>query len=326
MLIDIKSLDKIILKVLRRSYSQTYARRIADVILYGELSGRTTHGLVRLTPGSHGAFVDQAVTKPLYDHKTKLSTLIDGGGNPGMLVASLATDQVIKIGKENGFGIVGTTNSQNSIGALSYYCKQITDNNLIGIIYARPPATMAPFGATKSLFGTNPQAYGFPADPLPLIFDMSTSAITFGEITKRRLSKTNLPGNVTIDIDGKPTQDPNLVASILPFDPTHKGSGIAMIVEILAAVWTGSSFLNQHIDRGLGNIFIALSPNLLSDTKTFKSSLAEFIESLKLTPTQSGNPIRIPGQKTLLTYETNLKKGNLEISDQIYKILTNSQS
>ena len=324
MIIEIKDLKKLVLQILNKEYSSRESKLIANTILFGELSGRTTHGLVRLTPDSHGAFV-QGVRGPIsYDHKTSLSTFINGGGNPGMLVASLATEELAKISVKRGFGIVGTTNSQNSIGALSYYCNELAKQDLISIIFARPPATMAPFYTTKALFGTNPLAFGFPGILYPVIFDMSTSAITFGEITKRKIAGTKLPDHVAIDNLGHPTNDPSMVkgGAILPFDPTHKGSGIAMIIEILAAVWTNSSFLDRNTEKGLGNLFIAMSPNLIGDLDMFKRSLHEFTSGLKNSSTRNGVKIRIPGEKTLATYHKNLEKGHLEISNEIYAKLT----
>jgi len=319
MQITLKELNALVLKILSTHYTKSNARRISDVIMFAQLSGRVTHGLIRLTPGSHGAFVDTIPVAPTYTHKTKLSTMINGGGNPGMLIAPLATQEVIKLATKNGFGIVGTTNSQNSIGALTYYSYQISQSKLIGMIYARPPATMAAFGTTKAIFGTNPLAVSFPMDPLPLIFDMSSSAITYGAIAGHKLAGTQLPPNVAIDSKGNMTQDPSAVAggAILPFDISHKGSGIALMVELLAGVWTDSSYLDIKKDKGLGNLFIAFSPELLTDLTSFTVNLLDFATRLQQMSVRT-DAIRLPGSKSLTTYKANIERGAIEVDNTLY--------
>src|SRR5476651_39979 len=101
MKIKITVLEKFITKVLLTSYSEEEVNLIKEVVLFGELSGRPSHGILRLLKENYGVFTDTIQGKPEYMRKTKVSTLIDGKGNVGMLVGSLAMQEVIKLGKEN---------------------------------------------------------------------------------------------------------------------------------------------------------------------------------------------------------------------------------
>ena len=156
MKIKIKNLEKLILEVLVTEYSPHESELIKDVVLFGELSGRPTHGIIRLLKENYGVFVDGRRGEPEYIHKTKVSTLIDGHDNPGMLIAPLAMQEVIRLAKANDIGIVGTKGSFNSTGSLTYYLEKIAKENLISIIFTQSLPVIAPFNVKKALFGTNP--------------------------------------------------------------------------------------------------------------------------------------------------------------------------
>src|SRR6185369_13500787 len=189
MKIKISELEELITKILLTEYSPEEASLIKDVIMFGELVGKPSHGLLRLIKGNFGVFVDGKRGKPEYNRKTKVSTVIDAKGNPGMLAAPLAMNEVIKLGKENGIGIVGLKGFFNTTGAVSYYVEKIAKEDLIGIAFVQSiNSLIAPFGTKKSLFGTNPIAFGVPADPKPFIFDMSTSAIAYGNVMNAKIN------------------------------------------------------------------------------------------------------------------------------------------
>ena len=317
MKIQIVELEKIVLDRLLTVYSEDDARRIAEVVLFGELSGKVSHGLLRLLPENFGTFTDTIEAKPEIIHKTSVSSLINGHGNVGMLIGSLAMDEVIRITKEHSIGIVGTKNSINTSGSLTYYCEQIAKENLIGIVMSHAVEMIAPFSSKKSLFGTNPIAFGIPSEKQPIIFDMSTSAITFGSIASYKAQRKKLPDNVALDAEGNVTNDPAqaLSGATLAFDNSYKGSGLAMMVEILAGLWTGAGYATKNKDEKWGNLFVAFSPDLLSDVETLKEKSQDLITVLKTTETRDGQPIRIPGQNTLSMRDAMLQKGEIEIDD-----------
>lgn len=319
MLIKISDLEKLILDTLLLEYPSEQANLIKEVILFGELSGRPTHGILRLLKGNYGAFVDGKRGEPEFINKTKLSTVIDGHNNPGMLIAPLAMQEGIRLAKENGIGIVGTRGSFNSTGSLTYYLEKIVNENLIGIIFTQSIPVIAPFNTKKALFGSNPIGFAIPSNPKPIIFDMSTSAITYGSIMKHKAEGKELPANVAIDAEGNLTTDPIKAAegATLPFDSSYKGSGLAMIIELLGSLWTGASFEGLHSEKGWGNLFMVFPPELLSDERSLKRNAEEFINTLRNAPTIDGKQVRIPGENTLQTRNTNLQKGEIEVNGEI---------
>lgn len=327
MKIKISELESIITKILSTEYSSEEANLIKDVVMFGELAGKPSHGLLRLLKGNFGAFVDGKRGKPGYIRKTKVSTVIDAKGNPGMLAAPLAVNEAIKLGKENGIGVVGVKGTFNTTGSVSYYMEKIVKEDLVGIAFVQSiNRFIAPFGVKKALFGTNPIAFGVPSDPKPLIFDMSTAAIAYGNVMNAKINSKQLPENVAIDKDGKPTTNPADVSegALLPFANSYKGSGLAMIVELLGSVWVGGGFAGLHSEEGCGNLYIAMSPDLLSDVESFKKRVKELIEKVRSTETRDGSPVRLPGEKTFALRDKNLQSGEVEISDATFKKIQES--
>ncbi|OGK24742.1 hypothetical protein A3C25_06140 [Candidatus Roizmanbacteria bacterium RIFCSPHIGHO2_02_FULL_38_11] len=236
-----------------------------------------------------------------------------------MLVGPLAMNEVIRLAKENGFGVVGTSGSSTSSGSLSYYVEKIAKVDLIGIVMAQSPESTPPYGGIEPLFGTNPIGFGFPAKNKPLIFDMGTSAISFGAILEAKALGKKLPMNVALDKEGNITDDPNkaIDGATLSFDRSHKGAGLAMMVEILAGLWPGAWFTVHNKEAGWGNLFMAFSPDLLMDLNEFKERVNLLVETVRNSKTKDGKKVRISGERTINIRNDKLKKGFLEIEDRL---------
>lgn len=323
MKIKILELEKKVIKLLLSEYTPKETELIKDVLMYGELSGKPSHGILRLIKENYGVFTNRKRTKSEYDRKTKLSTIISGNNNPGMLVGPLGLKECIDIAKNMSIGVVGTKGSINSTGSLAYYAEKIAENNFIGIVMAQSSSSIAPFNIKTALFGTNPIAFGIPSTPHPFVFDMSTSAIPFGKIASAKAANEKIPINTAIDSNGNITTNPSeaLKGATLPFDNSFKGSGLAMVVEILAALWTGAGFAGNNEEDGWGNLFIALDPSLLGSTEILKERMLTLISTLNHAETRDGVTIRIPGENARKIRETNLRAGEVEISDDIYNKL-----
>ncbi|OGK08525.1 hypothetical protein A2767_05505 [Candidatus Roizmanbacteria bacterium RIFCSPHIGHO2_01_FULL_35_10] len=313
MKISIKELEKFIKKALLRKYDEKETDLITKVVMFGELSGKTSHGIVRL----EGILAEKPKGKPKLISKTKVSSIIVGNGNPGMLIGSLAMDEIIRLAEENSVGFVGARGTFSSSGSLSYYLEKIAKANLIAIIMAQSPESTPPLGGIQPLFGTNPIAFGFPSKNNPFIFDMGTSAISYGALLKAKALGQNIPKDSAIDKDGNMTTDPNkaIDGATLPFVNSYKGAGLAMIVEILAGLWPNAWFTIHNKTAGWGNIFIAMSPTLLMDEHEFKEKLSLMIETVRNSKTKDGNKVRISGEKTIITRDKNLKRGYVEIEE-----------
>ncbi|MBI2810253.1 MAG: Ldh family oxidoreductase [Candidatus Melainabacteria bacterium] len=177
MKVSLNELRSKVTKTLSEGFTETESARIADYLLWAEMSGIKTQGIIKMT----GTEPLQNI-KPKHEIKverdTKLSQLINAGAYPAPLVSQIATDVVIEKAKTSGLAIVGVHNTFSSNGAQAYYVERMAKNDLIGIMMSRSPGSTAPFDSIDNLFGTNPIGFGFPTDGEPLLFDMATSAMT----------------------------------------------------------------------------------------------------------------------------------------------------
>lgn len=171
------------------------------------------------------------------EKETRLSALINGNGNAGMLALHRATTMALDRARSQGFGIVGTHHTATSTGALGYYVDKIGRDGYIGLALAQSPEFVAPHGARKAIFGTNPIAISVPADGGPVTMDMATAAYAWFGVLQAKTAGVPLPPGVAINAAGADTTSPQEVldgGAIKVFDDSHKSSNLALMVELLA--------------------------------------------------------------------------------------------
>lgn len=323
--IAISDLRKKVLATLEKSFTPDQSQKIADYLLWADMSGNKTQGLIKMT----GSEPLQNI-KPQHEIKierdTKLSQLINAGAYPAPLVSQQATDVVIEKAKEHGFAIVGVHNTFSSNGAQGYYAERIAKEDLIGIVMARSPGSVAPFDSLTPLFGTNPIGFSFPTNDEPLVFDMATSAMTWYGLVLAKARGEKIPENMAMDKDGNPTTDPIAAMSggaILPFDRGYKGSGLGMVVEIMAGPLAASAYCDcETFDKEWGSTFIAIDPGLLVDVEQFKANCSDLIAKVKASRKKPGvDEIRLPGERGRVSYAEAKKSGTVDVDEAILREL-----
>ena len=295
-------------------YAAEEAMIIADHVIDAALCGYEYSGLAKLLNiPEHRRF-----KRPRYPMKvlreTEISILYDGGNNVGMLVMHHAARAAIEKAKARGIAVVGVTNSWMS-GRSAYYMEMIAQADLVGMHTAASARSVAPFGGTRPVLGTNPIAFGMPSSRGPVVFDMGTSAFMGTDLAYRDRLGQLLPEGVAVDAEGQPTRDPAMarLGALLPFGG-YKGFGLAFIVQALG-VLAGSAL---DPDKDNGYLFVVLKPDLLIDPDDFKEQLSTLIDRIKATPRQPGvSEIRIPGERASRSREQKLRDG-IEIDRVVY--------
>jgi LDH2 family malate/lactate/ureidoglycolate dehydrogenase len=327
MKIKVSELNDLMVAVLSsKYYSKEEAQKIVEVFMYAELTGKNTQGVLKLL-GTEPAQNIKPEYKAKIFKQTKVSALIDGGRSAGPLSAQFATDTAVSIAKENGFAVVSMNNTVTSIGAIGYYARKMAENNLIGIIMANCPRSVAPMNGLELVYGTNPIAFGFPTNEYPIVFDMATSAITWYGLVRAKALGQKIPDNVAIDKEGNITTDPGeaMGGAILPFDRSYKGFNLGMVVELFAGALSGASFVFDKGDEtdDWGTTIIAFSPDLLIGTEQFKKNSSLLVKKVKSKKTKNGEIIHIPGYDTEMKMKEILKEGEIEVDDTILNQLKN---
>lgn len=241
-------------------------------------------------------------------HDTPVSALLDGGNHVGYVAVYHAAQTVIDKAKSHQFALVGVYNSYFS-GRNAYYMEMIAKAGLVGIHLASGQPHVIPPGGTRPALGTNPLCFGFPSAHGPVIFDMGTAALQWGEVLLHAHIGKLLPEGIGLDKDGRHTRDANdvVLGGVLPFGG-HKGYGLSFVVQAMGLL-AGAALAKGEV-QDYGFLFIAFDPGLLIPTDQFKQQVSELIDHLKATPRQAGvEEIRIPSERAFRERERRRVEG-----------------
>ena len=322
--------NKIINIFKKHKLSSEHALVCANAIIHAELVGAPTHGLSRLK-----MYCDR-INKKVINPQPKLKikkisqsiSQIDADNSIGFVAADIGIKQAIKNAKKTGIGIVGIKNSGH-YGLSGYYAEQAVKKNLLVFCFTNAPPAIAPHGAKKSLFGTNPICFGTPtSSKVPFILDTSVSVINRGKIRVAERTGKKIPEGVALDKFGKPTTNAKkaLTGVQLPISG-FRGSGLAWMVDILSGVFTGGNHGGKVKDpfddfsgpQNIGHLFLVMKSNLF--VSNYTKRIKENIIRVKRLPKIKGiKEILYPGQSKQRRYKNNLKK-EIKITSNIAKDL-----
>lgn len=306
--------------ILHYGYSEAEAETIEKILLYAQLRGNN-QGVVKLI--NAGIPRNPEGKPPVAVKETPVSTLLDGNRTHAMLVMETATNTAIAKAQQSGIAIVGNFNSGESTGALGYYVNKIAEQGLIGIAYASAPfQTTAPFGSTEAKFCTNPMAYGIPTPTEPIVLDMSTSAMAYYGLIEAKTAGKTVPMDIGYDKDGQPTQDPAAIMSgALRTFGGHKGSGLALIVQIFAGALVQADSFNNNSDNA-GNLVLAIDPEILTTREKFVQEVGSIVERVKSARKAEGvNEILVPGESSNRFYSEVISTGEIEVEGNLLTAL-----
>ena len=305
-------------------FSHTDSAVATEVILTGEMTGKASHGLVRLVNMKNmindgRVVVSQAKCEIIKE--TANSVLVDGKGKPGFIVVPFALEKALEKMADQKVGIVcgGATNESPAVGMIGYFARKAVEKDLIYLGFHNSMSYLIPHGAKKAVWGTNPITIGVPSTLGPVIWDCSSSKISVGEVVIAKRDGKQVAEGIGLDKEGNPSTDPSDILSggILPF-AGHKGSGMAMMVELLAGALIHSS-IRPDSQWNWGSFFILIDPTMFGDIYTYKQEVTKSIEMLKATSKADGvDEIFYPGEQSDRKYKQLLKSGILEISHSVY--------
>ena len=302
----------------KHKLSKNHAKICSEAIINAELVGAPSHGLSRLK-----MYCDR-IKKRVINPKPKIKvkqisqsiSLVDANNSIGFVAADIAIKKSIKNTKKTGIGMVAVRNSGH-YGLSGYYAEQAVKKNLITMIYTNAPPAVAPHGALKSLFGTNPICFGTPTgSSVPFILDTSISMINRGKIRVAARNNQKIPEGVALDKFGKPTTDAKkaLEGVQLPI-AGFRGSGLAWMVDILSGVLTGGNHGGKVKDpfddfsgpQNIGHMFIVFKPNLF--VNDYSKRIKENIRRIRKLPKLKGiKKIYYPGENKAERYKINSKR------------------
>ena len=250
--------EKALAKLVSEGFSEEQADAIAATVTAGERDGCLSHGLFRI-PFYVGALrnehVNASAVPEVMDNAQ--SSVVHVNGHHGFCPAALRAglEPVMAKAGQRGIAALAIHNVYN-IAALWPEVEHLAERGYVAFAFTAANAFVAPAGGTKPLFGTNPMAFGWPrAGKPPMVFDQASSVCARGEIQLMKKAGESLPDGFAIDAEGNPTNDPDaaLAGAQLTFGG-HKGSSIALMIELLAGALLGDAFSYESTELDVNNV------------------------------------------------------------------------
>jgi LDH2 family malate/lactate/ureidoglycolate dehydrogenase len=267
-----------------------------DLFLDAEIRGKYSHGFMRfLGTAKQLKKFDGNIPLPSVFRISDSSIQIKANDAVGVLATKFACDEILKI-QQQPITTAAVSGFSSTTGALGYYARYMAKNGKITLIFANAKSAVAPYGGIKPVIGTNPLAIGIPNGDKPIIVDMSTAAITYGDILIAQKERQQLPDNVVINSYGNVTNNPFDVDNgcQLPL-AGHKGYALGLVIEILAGIFIGAKSGN-NVPGSEGVLIISIDKDLYVPETQFDKNLTAFIsELINIEAAEDFNSVRIPG-------------------------------
>ncbi|WP_145008954.1 Ldh family oxidoreductase [Pseudomonas oryzihabitans] len=214
------------------------------------------------------------------------------------LIHSDAGHGIAQLGFDRAFGDLRDTASTFGLalfaqrqaftcGELGYYVRRLAEHGLVALAFTNGPPLLAPHGARRPLYSTNPLAFAACADDgRLLLIDQACSATAFVNLLRAAAADESIPEGWALDEDGEPTRNARdaVRGTLLAFGGA-RGANLALLVEILAAGLTGANwsldagdFRQGSRSPGAGLTVLAIAPRLLDDR--FPARLGEQLTRL----------------------------------------------
>jgi LDH2 family malate/lactate/ureidoglycolate dehydrogenase len=234
------------------------AALLADTLVMADVRGVQSHGVLRV-PDYVAKLLDEGVDpqgQPRIVSEAAGAIVVDGGNSMGQIGAAFGMRAAIARAKTTAVAAAAVRGS-NHAGAMGYYAMLALPEDMIGIAATNALPTMAPWGGIDKILGINPVGVAIPAltEP-PIVFDAAFSASSHGKIRIYHQKGLAIPEGWAFDAAGRPTTDAAAALDgLLQPIGGYKGTGLAIVIGVLATLLGGASF-----GTDLGNMVEGPSP------------------------------------------------------------------
>ncbi|GAB5361850.1 hypothetical protein AAMO2058_000748200 [Amorphochlora amoebiformis] len=302
---------------------EDWASTLTNVIAAAERDQSYSHGLFRI-PGycqairESGPFPEPVVTD------SGAVVRVDGGGGIAAIAFEAGRELLVTKAKEYGVATAALSRVRH-FSALWYETELLSsEHGLVAMAFVNSKAFVAHEGGSKRVYGTNPMSFAFPRPDgeAPLVWDQASSVMARGEIMLANKAGEMLPPGVAIGPDGKETTDPSqaLQGSQKTF-AAHKGTAIALMVEMLGGILTSSPLGFELEDAPdthpteNGELIIALDPEKISG-RTLKDIDIRVSQLFDMILSEEGP--RLPGRRRQRARELTKSHG-IEVPEMLYQ-------
>jgi hydroxycarboxylate dehydrogenase B len=313
--------------------SETEATIVSDHLVDANLTGHDSHGVGMLPHYFRNLAAGTLVPnqKPEIVSETANFAVWDGRMGYGQVIARDAMDWAIGAAKRHGVAVHGLRNTHH-IGRVGTYGEIVAKAGLVSVhfvngISGRP--AVAPYRGREGRFSTNPICIAVPgtAATSPIILDFATSRIALGKVRVAYNEGKQVVEGALIDADGRRTTEPGVIyneplGNVLPFGE-HKGSGLALIAELLAGAIVGSGTIQpeRSRDRGIVNamLTVVIDPERMTSRAFIEAEINALIAYVKSAqPADPTLPVLVAGEPERIARAKRMAEG-IEIDATTWK-------
>ena len=252
--------------------------------------------------------------------------VLDGRDDMGQVLTARAAQEAIKRAKAHGIAAVGIRNS-NHFGTALYFTLMAARQGCVAFLSTNASPAMAPWGGRKKTVGTNPWSWASPAGShAPMVLDIANTGVARGKIYLARQKGQPIPEGWAINAAGAPTTDPAeaIDGIILPM-AQHKGYAIALMMDMLSGVLTGSGFgaeiagpYQAERRSRAGQLMIVLNIESMQPLAEFNTRMEALIAQIKAVPLAQGfSEVFYPGEIEARNDARNRREGLLLPEDTL---------
>ena len=295
--------------------SQEEARRVATSLVGANLAGHDSHGVIRVPRYvdwvRSGDIVPNQTIERVVD--TPALAVIDGRYGFGQTVAPIAVQIGIEKCRSLGLSAIALRDAAH-IGRVGEWAEQAAAAGLVSVhfVNASGSVLVAPFGGIERRLSTAPFCVGVPREGRePVILDFATSLVAEGKVAVASRGGKPLPDGSLVGPDGALSTDPAMLYGPMtpegPRDSTlgqgairafgeHKGSGLALMCELLGGSLTGTGATKPGRRFANGMFSIYVDPARVDPAKLFDGDIGRYLEWFKTAKTMPDHAILTPGE------------------------------
>jgi LDH2 family malate/lactate/ureidoglycolate dehydrogenase len=279
---------------------------LAGLLMDSELRGHPDHGVEAL--GLLAGFYRDGKLNPRPRvrvlHETDGAILLDGDRGCGPGAPTRAMRWCIERARERkGMAVAAVRDWQLLVAAP--YARLAAEAGLIGFACTNFAPLVAPPGGRTAVFGTNPFAYGLPAQHhQPVVLDVATTVTSMQKVRVAAQEGNPMPEGVIFDHAGRPITDPGaflmggLMAPLGTPHAPHKGFGLALFIDALSGVLSGAGFAQGVASGAPGNFLWALDVEAFLPRQEFQARMDAQIDQIKQGERLPGvDELLVPGER-----------------------------
>jgi L-2-hydroxycarboxylate dehydrogenase (NAD+) len=292
-----------------------------DLWIAAEAAGLPSHGLLRLPNLAERIRRGLADPRATGEHTWTGEAFlrVDGQQGLGPVVLNRALDAAADRARRTGAALAAVSQT-NHLGMLAWYARRLAAEGFTVIGTTTSEALVHPWGGTTAMVGTNPLVVGVPAEPDPVVLDMSTGLVSMGKIKDHAERGLPLQPGWALDAAGHPTVDAVAAqsGSIAPFGGA-KGYGLGLALEVLVATLTATGLgrdvhgtLDAQHAATKGDVFLVVDSRHSGQVP----SVSAYLEAVRRSPAlDPALPVRIPGDRARQQRERAERDGLVVASD-----------